>query len=115
MSNLGLYQDMTTFAKKVGGPIGFIGVVAAGGYVVLRTIEGGIKAVISKKPCKVKGMIFTVMSSATDEQGLSFAVGEQFRVLESDRNAIQIEKIGDLNNQYFVSAEFLRSISDFTE
>ena len=39
MSNLGLYQMMTTVAKRVGGPLRFLGIVAAGGYVVLRPLE----------------------------------------------------------------------------
>lgn len=46
MSNLGFYQKMTTFAKKLGGPQKLFGVVAIGGYVILRTFEaGGKKAV----------------------------------------------------------------------
>lgn len=45
MSNLGLYQKMTTWAKKMGGPLQFLGAVAVGGYIVLRTAETGGKAV----------------------------------------------------------------------
>ena len=32
---------------------------------------------------------------------------------KSDKDAILIEKIGDNNNPYFVSAELLKNISDF--
>ena len=46
-------------------------------------------------------------------EGLEFKIGDQFRVLESDKDAILIEKIGDNNNPYFVSAELLKNISDF--
>lgn len=34
MSNLGLYQKITTYSKKVGGPINFLLFVAGGGYGV---------------------------------------------------------------------------------
>ena len=117
MSNLGMYQAMTTIAKKVGGPVKFIGLVAASGYATGKLLETGVKKVrkkISEKSMdEVKGKTFTVTSSGADEQGLTFNVGDEYRVMERDGNAIQIEKIGDSNNPYFVSAEFLRSISDF--
>ena len=57
--------------------------------------------------------VFTVTSDSVDNQGLKFCVGDRFVVLESDKDAILIEKIGDSHNPYFVSAEFLHSISDF--
>ena len=113
MNNLGLYKTMVTLAKKVGSPVGFLGIVAAGGYVVLRTVEGGIRTVITQKARVIENETFTVTSSGIDEQGLSFAVGDQFRVMEWDGDTVQIEKMGNVNNPYFVSAEFLRSISNF--
>ena len=44
----------------------------------------------------------------------SLNVGDAYRILESDGESVLIEKIGDTNNPYFVSADFLRSVSDFT-
>ena len=41
MSNLGLYQIMTKYAKKMGGPLQFLGAVAVGGYIVIRAVEAG--------------------------------------------------------------------------
>lgn len=44
---------------------------------------------------------------------LLFVVGEQFRVREIVGDVLLIEKIGDVNKPYFVSAEVLCSISNF--
>ena len=46
MGNLGWYQLMTTVAKKVGGPKVLFGLLAVGGYAVIRTVEAGGKKVI---------------------------------------------------------------------
>ena len=118
MSNLGLYQLMTTMAKSVGGPSRLFGIVAVGGYTVIRTLEAGGKAVVKKlfsgkSKDKIKGKTFSVTSDGKDEQGLVFKAGDKYKVWESDKDSIMIEKIGDSNNPYFVSAKFLRSISDF--
>ena len=43
MSNLGWYQWFTTNAKKVGGPLKLLSLIAVGGYAVIRTGEAGIK------------------------------------------------------------------------
>ena len=118
MSNLGLYQKITTWAKKMGGPLQFLGAVAVGGYIVLRTAETGGKAVakVVKKRFVVKEentTIYTVHSAGKSNEGLQFAVGDTFRVLEIAADAVLIEKIGDTNNPYFVSSDLLHSISDF--
>ena len=38
---------------------------------------------------------------------------DKFRVLNRDMDSILIEKLGDDNNPYFVSAEFLKKVSEF--
>ena len=118
MSNLGLYQAMTTVAKKVGGPLALAGITALSGYAILRTGEAGVKTIVKKrkKTSKEKlyaDTIFTVDTDSTDKQGLSFKKGDKFRVLEFDEDAILIELIGNDNNPYFVSGTFLKTISDF--
>ena len=45
---------------------------------------------------------------------LLLSVDDTFKVLEIDGDAALIEKIGDENNPYYVSARFLRGISDYT-
>lgn len=118
MSNLGLYQAMTTAAKKVGGPKNLIMLIAAGGYGVFRLGEAGVKGVFkvgkrlyNERKCSVS--IYTVKKAAVDKQGLKFNIGDQFRVLESDGNAVLLELIGHDSNPLFVSGSFLQSISEY--
>lgn len=120
MSNLGGYQVITTFCKKVGGPLAFVLVVAGSGYAILRSVEAGGKIVYKKiKDIKAKNSSeikeFTVHTDGVDNQGLSFKTGDKIRVLEAVDDAILIEKVGDNNNPYFVSSDFLKTISDFSE
>ena len=76
MSNLGLYQKMTTWAKKMGGPLQFLGAVAVGGYIVLRTAETGGKAVakVVKKRFVVKeentSQLYDVLTSDPSKIGI---------------------------------------------
>lgn len=48
-----------------------------------------------------------------DSNGLVFNVGDNYRVLNHDGDAILVEKLGDGNNPYYVSADFLKEISEF--
>ena len=119
MSNLGLYQTMTTVAQKVGGPKKLLLLVAAGGYGVLRIGEAGIKKFIRviiqyKNNNMISSKLYVVHSAGESNEGLCFVVGDAFRVLESDGDAVLIEKIGEDNNPYFVSRELLLTISDYT-
>lgn len=118
MSNLGLYQSMTTWAKKVGGPRNFLLLVAAGGYGVFRLSEAGIKkfvkAIIRYKEKKSAfSKTYEVHSAGESNEGLHFNVGDTFCVLERDNDAVLIELVGADNNPYFVSAELLQSISNY--
>ena len=56
---------------------------------------------------------YTVSKEGVSNEGLQFHVGETFKVLERDGNAVLIEKLGDDNNPYFVAAELLNEISDY--
>jgi len=119
MSNLGLYQTMTSVAKKVGGPVNFFLLVGAGGYGVIRLGEAGVRKIIKtvknhtgrKETASHKK--YVVHSSGKSNEGLVFNTGDMYRVLEIDHDSVLIEKIGDKNNPYFVSTELLKSISDF--
>lgn len=115
MSNLGGYQTLTTLAKKVGGPRNLAIIAIVGGYVIIRTTEGVVKKIISKAKTDNKSQerILVVTADGTDEQGLNFCIGDKYKVLASDGDAVLIEKMKDSNNPYFVSAVFLRSISNY--
>lgn len=117
MSNLGLYQKMTIYAKKVGGPINFLLLIASCGYGVGKMIEGGIKKSVkiikNHSNDKTSIKLHHVHSECTCSGGVNFKTGDSYIILERDKDAVLIEKIGDTNNPYFVSVDLLRSISDF--
>lgn len=122
MSNLGGYQWLTATAKKVGGPKNLVFVIAGAGAVIYKSGEiavkqtaKAIKRIKSKKqlPETANTKIYTVTADGISNEGLELRIGDQFRVLESDKDAVLIEKIGDDNNPYFVSAELLRNISNY--
>lgn len=79
------------------------------------------KAVIRKKQnprrktekVRENSVIYTVISEGESNDGLKFNAGDRFAVLESDGDAVLIEKHSDDNNPYVVSAEFLKTISDY--
>ena len=123
MSNLGMYQTITTLAKKVGGPKNLIILTMGAGYVVFRSGEAVVKKAVKEMVKKIKSKngktmpseerIFAVISNGKSDGGLELNVGDKYRILETDGDAILIEKIGDPNNPYFVSADFLQSVSNF--
>lgn len=122
MSNLGDYQKMTIMAKKVGGPKNLAGIIAGTGVVVGVALCKGREIVaekVSKKMNKGKltgtsdSIVYSVTIDGVSDDGLEFKIGDQFRVLETDKDAVLIEKIGDDNNPYFVSVEFLEMISNY--
>ena len=116
MSNLGLYQTMTTMAKLVGGPLN-LGICVAGSGAFVGA--GAVAAFfIIKEKMKAKretgaSNIYTVQKEGQSSEGLVFKVGDQFRVLFIHDDAVMIEKLGDSNNPYVVSAELLNTISDY--
>jgi hypothetical protein len=57
--------------------------------------------------------IYTVTTEGTSNEGLEFKIGDPFKVLETDKDAVLIEKIGDSDNPYFMSAELLKNISNY--
>lgn len=116
MSNLGLYQKMAEIAKKVGGPKNLFGLVFGGGIIVgvsgTKLCEIGAKKAVSNTKFEDK-TIYSVKKYGVSNEGLRFEIGDEFRVLEIDKNAVLIEKIGDVNNPYFVSYDLLNDISDY--
>ena len=124
MSNLGMYQRITTASKKVGGPVNFILLIGAAGAAAYKLCEIGVKkgglAIKSHIDSKNKidtstKNIYHVTSDGVSNEGVSLVVGNQYRVLERDGDSVLVEIIGDNNNPYFMSADFLRSVSDFLE
>lgn len=112
---------MTTIAKKMGGPLRLFGLVFGGGAVLGGGTVLGFEA-IKKKASKIHderkqaaeaATVHTVIKEGNSNEGLLFNVGDKFRILERDGDAALIERLDDGNNPYFVSAQFLSSISDY--
>lgn len=119
MSNLGGYQTMVKMAKAVGGPKRLVAIVGVVGYAVGRPVEARVKKTFKSfkqrsRPCETKGQLFQVTSDG-DGDGLRVRVGDQYRVLECDGEAILIEVLGDPDNPHVLSSQFLRSVSDYRE
>ena len=110
MGNLGWYQWITTTSKKVGGPLQLLGIVAAGGAIAGSLATKGFDAAKQKitimKEAKEQAaeasIVYTVTKEGRSNEGLEFNIGDQFRVLERDGDAVLIEKLRDENNPYFV-------------
>ncbi|GJM47965.1 hypothetical protein [Weissella soli] len=122
MGNLGWYQLMTTVAKKVGGPMQLLALVAAGGYVIIRGVEAGGKKVIKlvKKDNKEKSTskvlpAYKFIIDGKDDKGLIFSSGDVFYVAARHDDVILIEKEKDDNNPYFVSVDWLMKVSSFKD
>jgi hypothetical protein len=122
MSNLGTYQLMTTLAKKVGGPKKLLLIVAATGWIVLRSGEASAKAIVSKfrntphtsSDYQHFGETFAVTATTELVEGLILNEGSTFHVLERDQDSVLIAVSDDKNNPYFVSAEKLSKISNYS-
>lgn len=123
MSNLGMYQTMTTLAKRLGGP-GNLGITtlatgAVGGKLVEVVIKKTYRFIKKKCACRgVEGVgrsnrAYAVCRAAETTAGLKFKEGDLFKVLERDGDAVLIELVGGADNPYVVSSDVLEMISDF--
>ncbi len=91
-------------------------VYKCGEIVVSKVATEVIKTKYSKNRLgnELGGEVYIVKSFGISDEGLQFKVNERFKVLEADGDAVLIEKIGDMNNPYFISGDFLKEISDYT-
>lgn len=123
MNNLGMYQNITKWSKKLGGPVNFIAVVAAGGYVVGKCAEFVVKqgsrivgkTAEKKQTTSKNDWVYTSRAAGWCDDEVVVSVGDKFRVLGRDGEAVLIELIGKPDNPYFVSDTWLRTISDYSE
>lgn len=125
MSNLGAYQWITTVSKKVGGPVNLLLLTsaagAAAGITVYKCGEIAVKKCVkavkthkaNRSANESERKLYCINESGESNEGLTFNAGDRFYVLGVDGDAVLIEKIGNDNNPYFVSAELLHSISDY--
>lgn len=114
---------MTTWAKTVGGPGRLAAIAVTGGYLLGRAVEAGTKRAVKASrevlkarsaPYPTRDQVFRVTVDAHDDStGLTVRRGGSFRVLEGVADSVLIEVHDDPSNPYFVSREFLQSVSDF--
>ena len=95
---------------------------ATAGIAIYKACEIGVKKCVkaikshqttTDKNSESQHILYSVIKPGVSNEGVEFSVGCQYRVLETDGDSVLIEKIGDKNNPYFVSAEFLSSISNY--
>ena len=117
MSNLRLYQWLTTTAKKVGGPAKLIGMFISSGAIV-----GGVAgSLITNKYRDIKensklkplGTYSVVKDAEIKKIKLVLKSGDKITVLAECNDSILIVKNGDKNNPYFVSDNFLIECTDY--
>lgn len=122
MGNLGWYQWFTTNAKKVGGPLKLMSLIAVGGYAAIRIGEAGVKKVIKlakdsstkdERNNTASSRIYSFNKKAMMDETKHVKSGEKFKILAVDRDAVMIEIINDENNPYFIHIHKLKDISDY--
>ena len=122
MSNLGSYQRFTTVAKKFGGVEQFLGLIVTGstamgaalGIFAKQAADNAKKRKALKKVATNESeILYKVFARGVSNEGLKLDIGDEFRVLATDKDAILIEIIGDANNPYFVDKKLLTKLSDY--
>lgn len=115
MSNLGMYQVITRWSSRVGGPRNLLSIVGVTGYATIRLGEAGVKKaikVLKNKKSGVAQQTYTFNVSDSDENGLIFEKGDTFVVVAQYGDLLLIEKNG--NHDGFVqTGEFLSGVSDY--
>lgn len=117
MSNLGGYKTLVVSAKKFGGPAGLVATIAISSIVTSRSIEAAVKKAKkeinrrrSKTTSELSGEFFSVAAANESEDGLKLKIGDKFRILHRENFAALIEILGDDDNPYMVSNDFLNQI-----
>lgn len=103
-----------------------MGLIALGGYAVIRTGEFGVKKGVEKGIKLVKKhnkdksdneskncLIYDVINSGHIEEGVDVQVGDKIKVCAIDKEAVLIEILGNKNNPYFIDFDLLKSIVDY--
>lgn len=120
MNNLGNYKRMVTLAKKVGGPLKLATIVFSSGVAATKIAEQGYKSVKkymntrTNSKVKVK-RIYTVHTDANYNDEIYFKKGRKINVLTIDKDSVVVEIVGENNNPYVVTRDFLKKVSDFDQ
>ena len=112
---------MVTVAKRVGGPLPFMGLLVGGGIVLGITADKVASLARGQKKARQaegsaatkKKATYVVETRAESDGGLVLEEGDEFSVLGADGDAVLIERLGDDNNPYVISGKLLASISAY--
>lgn len=113
MSNLGMYQKIIEYSKKVGGPLNLLGITLGTGALIGisgKTIVDNLKNKKENNLLEIN-QEFEVTTAGQDDSNLSFEVGDIFKVILVDIDVVLIEKIKDENSPYYTSNDFLSRVS----
>lgn len=116
MGNLGMYQMITTAAKKVGGPRNLILLTLATGYAGGKGLETICKKTFkiiskSKGRNRLENKIYMIQKESVSNEGVRFNIGDQIRVCNIVQDVALIEKNGDKNNPYYIDIDLLYSMT----
>lgn len=135
MSNLGVYQTVTTAIKAMGGPgkaVVKIGAGAVTGMVIVyragvnwgskrpdgKTIEtkifNGVRSKFRRGTAEVPAEMYTATADCNYGGGLTLHAGDTFTAGPVIDEMIYIEVIGNEDNPYLVSAQMLAQNSSFS-
>ncbi len=123
MGNLGGYETVTKFIKKIGGPKVFVGLLATGAAVsfgfgaALRPKIEKVKGKILKKKASEKGFNKEEPYRFTCDyellKGPNVSEGDGFVVLEVLDDVAIIACENDLDTPFVIGIDELKSISNF--
>lgn len=130
IGNLGAYQIMTTWAKKVGGPVNLLllvlGAGGLGGGAAVYTGRDKIESFLNrikqitglgarKGALEVQEYKYKCTSDCKISKELTLKCGDRFAVLWKDEDKALICVEGASKNPYFVSKAPLEKASDFED
>lgn len=106
MSNLGWYQRIVEWSKRVGGPQYLLLIAMGTGAVVEKTTSMVINAICKKvknsKNEHVKDEYILEEDIVVNDR-LKLQKGDKIRIINKDKDVVLIEKVGDNNNPYCIS------------
>ena len=88
MSNLGAYQRMTIWAKKVGGPNNLLVMTMVTGAALYKVSEKIIKRGVEyckqekAKTYQLEKDIYIISEATTSDGGVKFEINDRYKILE---------------------------------
>lgn len=116
--NLGRYQQLTTLAKKVGGPDALLGLIFAGGIATGTAASLGAKKAMASYRKKFsqshenKQGEFTLEDDVRLPNARSLSKGDTFSIIAQDGDSVFLQIDGRDDNPHVLSLKELSEVSD---